>query len=135
MSFGTLYLFSSTLNTSPQNDLYAKTVAFSTLALFQIMNVQNCRSLDQGILFSFKHRQNRMPRLKFSANLPLFATMGLALIFQVAASQFKPLQPFLQTTEISLSSWGQILIFTSSIILLSEALKYGLFIFQSLRRR
>jgi Ca2+-transporting ATPase len=134
MSLTTLALFKATLGKAPEDLDFAKTIAFTTLALFQILNVQNCRSLDQGILFSFKFKQNTLPRLKFSANYPLFLTMGLAFILQILATEWTALQPFLQTKSLSANNWLKVLGFSSSIIVIAEVFKYVLFLFSHRRR-
>jgi Ca2+-transporting ATPase len=130
MSLGTLMLFYYSWHIREDNLIYAQTLAFTTLAFFQIFNTQNARSKDEGCLFSFKYKDKCLKRIPFSYNLPLLLTMSAAFVLQYAACQMSFLQPFLKTVSLSLKDWLLAIGITFSIILVSDLFKWIRFISQ-----
>jgi Ca2+-transporting ATPase len=89
--------------------VHARTVAFTTLAFFQIWNAHNSRSLAFS-LFSIGP----------IANVPLVAVTTLAVLLQVLGVEARFMQPFLDTTGLTLGEWGLCLGISFSIILFVE---------------
>ena len=123
MMLGTLVMFEVALgsfgfsafdtNISAEAMLYARTAAFTTLALFQIWNVHNSRALDHSLL-----------SIGIFANRPLLGVTILALALQVAAVEVPFLQPFLHTTGLSLEHWILALGISLSLLFLVELRKW-----------
>ncbi len=115
MMVGTLTLFFISLQRG-DSLAHSQTIAFTTLALFQIWNVQNCRSLSAPILFGAQ-------RMRFWGNPQLTILMSLATLFQVAAVELPWLQSLLGTTALSLQEWLLTSVVSFSIIFVSELQK------------
>jgi Ca2+-transporting ATPase len=90
----------------------ARTMAFVTLALFQIWNVHNSRSIRQSLL-----------SIGPFSNRPLLLIMFVSLSLQVAAVHLPGLNTLLRVTPLNLHEWS-ICVFTSlSILALIEMKK------------
>ncbi|MCX7907906.1 MAG: HAD-IC family P-type ATPase [Ignavibacteria bacterium] len=129
MALGTLGLFyyylGGSFNPSPEILDKARTVAFCTLALFQIWNVQNSRSLDRSLFFNLKYsKTDKLDRVTFSKNLVLFAVMLLALFLQVFAVTTPFMNVVMDTVPLSFTDWLLVLLTTFSIIVIVEIHKY-----------
>ncbi len=129
MAIGTLTLFFIYLGGSfypdPETLDKARTVAFCTLAFFQIWNVQNSRSLDRSLFFNLKYSdQERLDRVAFSKNLVLFAVMLLAVFLQIFAVSTPFMNVLMDTVPLSLEDWLLVFATTSSIIVFVELHKY-----------
>lgn len=129
MAIGTLALFYIYLGGSFEPDPLtlkkARTVAFCTLAFFQIWNVQNSRSLDRSLFFNLKYNKTeKLDRVQFSKNLVLFAVMVLAVFLQIFAVTTPFMNILMDTTPLSELDWLIIFATTSSIILIVELHKY-----------
>lgn len=133
MSLGCLALFYYSWHTRKDNLNYAQTLAFTSLAFFQIFNTQNARSKDEGCLFNFKYKDNFLKRITFSSNAPLLLTMGVTIILQYLACELSFLKPFLKTVPLALKDWFLILGSAFSIIIISDLYKWVRFLKKSLK--
>jgi Ca2+-transporting ATPase len=123
MMFGTLIAFETILDQygftaldkgiSDEALLHARTVAFTTLALFQIWNVHNSRALDHSLF-----------RIGLFTNMPLLVVTILAVALQVAAVELSFMHPFLQTTNLGLNEWLLCLGISGSLVILIEFRKW-----------
>ncbi|MGB9771716.1 MAG: cation-translocating P-type ATPase [Candidatus Kapaibacteriota bacterium] len=129
MAMGTLFLFffylGGSFNPDPDTLSKARTVAFCTLALFQIWNVQNSRSLDRSLFFNLPYlKDEKLDRVSFSKNLVLFAVMLLALLLQIFAVTTPFMNVILDTVPLTFSDWLIVFATTFSIIVIVEFHKY-----------
>lgn len=131
MSLGTLGLFYYSWHVRQDSLLYSQTMAFTTLALFQIFNAQNARSKDEPCLFSFKSKERSLKRVPFSYNVPLVLTMGAAVFLQYLACELQFLQPFLRTVPLRLSDWVTVACTTFSVIVVSDLFKWIRFLLRT----
>ncbi len=123
MMFGTLIAFELVLgdyhSTALSNDipadalLHARTVAFTTLALFQIWNVHNSRAVSHSLF-----------RIGLLSNKPLLAVTFLAVGLQVAAVELPFMHPFMQTTNLTAKQWALCLGISGSLVVLIEFRKW-----------
>ncbi len=90
---------------------YARTMAFTTLTLFQLFNVFNARS-DERSAFS-----------GLFANGWLWAAVGLSLILHVAVVYLPFLQEAFSTVELDLRDWALCATIASSVLWLRELSK------------
>jgi Ca2+-transporting ATPase len=122
MMLGTLGMFyvSYVLRHDPM--LKAQTIAFTTLALFQIWNVQNSRSLERSLFFSLPKRGGgKHRRIYFSDNPQLLGVMLLALALQVGAVTLPFMDEILSTPyPISLREWVEMGLVSLSVIIVVE---------------
>lgn len=128
MALGTLGAFYFSYFIRKDTLVQAQTIAFTTLACFQIFNTQNARSKDEPCLLSFSFRGVKLSRLPLSFNVPLLFTMIAALLLQTAAVEISWLQPYLQTISLTFKDWQFILPLTFSIIICSDVYKWFRFI-------
>jgi len=129
MAAGTLILFyyylGCTLEPDPATLEKARTIAFCTLALFQIWNVQNSRSLNRSLFFNLPYKKNdKLDKVTLSENLVLFGVMVFALLLQVFAVAVPFMNYVMDTTPLSFSDWVIVLSTTFSIIIIVEIHKY-----------
>jgi Ca2+-transporting ATPase len=90
---------------------YAQTMAFTTLMLFQIVNVVNARSDERS---AFVH---------LLTNAWLWAAVGLSLLLQAAVVYLPFLQQAFGTTGLSASDWLRCIAVASSVLWASELVK------------
>jgi Ca2+-transporting ATPase len=100
--------------------LHAQTVAFTTMAMFQVFNALNCRSRTKSVF-----------ELGFFTNRYLMGAVALSIILQVVANRIPFMQAALGTMPLSLREWGQIVLISSSVFVADELRKA----FQRSRRR
>jgi P-type Ca2+ transporter type 2C len=122
MMIGTLGVYTWALNTygyytvAPELQGFplekARTMAFVTLALFQIFNVHNSRSVHSS-LFSIGPFSNR----------PLLMIMLVSLTLQVAAIHLPGLNTLLRVTSLTVQEWMICVGSSFSIIILIELYK------------
>jgi len=129
MAAGTLILFyyylGCTFEPDPATLAKARTIAFCTLALFQIWNVQNSRSLNRSLFFNLPYKKNdKLDKVTLSENLVLFGVMVFALLLQVFAVAVPFMNYVMDTTPLSFSDWVIVLSTTFSIIIIVEIHKY-----------
>lgn len=104
MSLGTLMLY----YISPEEK--SKTIAFTTLVLFQLFNVFNCKSFEKSI-FSLK------------TNIYLIGAVLISLFLQLAVLYIPILSEMFYTVPLNITDWIMILVVTSSIVFFEETRK------------
>ncbi|MBC7951836.1 MAG: HAD-IC family P-type ATPase [Rhodospirillaceae bacterium] len=106
--------------------VHARTLAFTTFVMFQVFNVFNARVSGESAF---------NPRLFRNGKLWLALAMVLAL--QAVVVHWAPAQALFHTAPLTLSEWGLAALVGSSVLLLDEARKLAVRLFQSviLRRR
>jgi P-type Ca2+ transporter type 2C len=124
MMFGTLIAFEVFLgfhgftaldeNISDAAMTHARTAAFVTLALAQIWNVHNSRSMDRSIF-----------QIGILSNKPLLAVTLLALALQIASVELDVMHPLLQTTHLSMREWMLCLGISFALVVLVEIRKWA----------
>lgn len=109
MVVGTLILFGGAF----QNNLeHALTLSLTALAVFQWMNVFNCRS-ERRSVFSLKNPANRY----------LGISLGAAVLLQLAVVYLPFLQRVFHTVPLSISEWLIIIAISFSIVFVEEIRK------------
>jgi magnesium-transporting ATPase (P-type) len=108
MAAGTLALFRWELGETGSLRL-AQTVALTTMVVFQMFHVGNCRS---DFVSVFK-------RSPFS-NPFLFIATAAALLLHAGALYFAPTQIVLRVEPLGLETWGRIVVVASTIVLAIE---------------
>ncbi len=106
MMIGTLFVFRLYL---PKSLEYAQTMAFSTLMMFQMFNVLNCRSEDKSL---FRLRNNKW----------LIGAITISILLQVAVIH-TPLALFFKTVPLKLLDWIYVLLISSSVFVVIEVIK------------
>jgi Ca2+-transporting ATPase len=127
MMTGTLALFWYTLNVLQEPLIKCQTVAFCTLALFQIWNVQNSRSLNRSLFWNLPgaRKGETIEHIKFSDNYPILGVMCLAMALQVGAVQLPFLDALLSTPNaLNFDDWMRIVAVSFSIIVVVEIEKF-----------
>jgi len=109
MMVGTLAVFK--LYGPEVNLLYAQTMAFTTLMMFQMFNVLNCRTDDES-LFSVGMFSNKY----------LIGAIIISVLLQVAVI-YTPLSFFFKTVPLSLMDWGYAVLVSSSVFVFVEVFK------------
>lgn len=125
MMVGTLgvFLYSHIYN---ENSLQkSQTLAFCTLALFQIWNVQNSRSADRSLFFTF-HKKNgtKLHPIGISKNKLLIGIMGAVLLLQLSAVHIPFMNHLLKTTPLGFEDWLICFSVSFSIIIITEIHKF-----------
>jgi Ca2+-transporting ATPase len=92
--------------------LHARTVAFTTLALFQIWNVHNSRAVDHSIF-----------QIGLFSNMPLVGVTILALLLQFVAVEVPFMHPLLETTHLYYHEWLLAIGISMSLVVLVELRK------------
>jgi P-type Ca2+ transporter type 2C len=128
MMLGTLgvfyFSFEDIYNTTPAELERARTLAFCTLAFFQIWNVQNSRSVDRSLLVNLPYSGGEsQDRVSPTKNPILLAVMLLAVGLQISAVELPFMNQLLDTVNLSLKDWLLILTTTFSIIVIIEIIK------------
>jgi Ca2+-transporting ATPase len=110
MAVGTLWMFSWS---NPQSNLMrAQTVAFTTLAMFQVFNALNCRSRDKSVF-----------QLGFFRNRYLLGAIVLSVLLQLAAEHVPFMQAALGTVPLTWQDWGLIVLVSASVFVADELRK------------
>lgn len=122
MMLGTLALFYYNLNVLQFPLVKAQTAAFCTLALFQIWNVQNSRSLERSLFWNLPGKAGKsLEHIKFSDNLPLLGVMAFAMVMQIGAVEIPWIDALLDTPySLDVQDWTRILAVSFSIIVVVE---------------
>ncbi len=123
MMLGTLALFYYNVNIMQYPLVKAQTAAFCTLALFQIWNVQNSRSLERSLFWNLPGRKTgeSVEKISFSDNLPLLGVMIFAMVMQIGAVEIPWIDGLLDTPySLSMQDWMRILAVSFSIIVVVE---------------
>jgi Ca2+-transporting ATPase len=108
MAAGTLYVFHQSL---PKGALYAQTMAFTTIVMFQLFNVLNCKSETRSLFGS-----------GFFKNKWLIYAILSSLALQMIVI-YTPLSQFMNTVAISFFDWVLVCFIGISIIVFEEIRK------------
>lgn len=111
MAAGTLFLFN--WEWKQEGEASARTVAFATMAMFQVFNALNCRSRTRSVL-----------RIGFFANKYLILAVVASFSLNVLATTVPLLQTALGTVPLSLMEWVAVVLVASSILLVDEIRKF-----------
>ena len=110
MAIGTLYVFMTSYE--PGALAYAQTMAFTTLAMFQVFNSLNVRSNTRS-LFQVGPFTNRW----------LLGAIVASIILQILANRTGLLQTALGTAPLSYADWGLIVGISASVFVADELRK------------
>jgi len=91
----------------------ARTVAMTTMVMFQMWHVFNCRSMDTSVF-----------RIPLFSNRYLIVSVLGALAAQITVLYWGPAQSVFGTTALNFEHWTVILAVTAPVILLMEASKW-----------
>lgn len=110
MAAGTLWMFYQSVDSGILQ--YSQTIAFTTLAMFQVFNSLNCRSRHKSVF-----------QLGFFKNRFLFGAIVLSILLQLAAEHVPFMQAALGTVPLGLTEWGWIVLVSSSVFIADEIRK------------
>jgi Ca2+-transporting ATPase len=110
MAVGTLLLFANGLSSG--EFVRAQTLAFVTIAMFQVFNALNCRS-------------RRMSFFKLGAFSNKWLLLGIAMsvALQVLVTELPFLQTAFGTTSLSIADWIVVVLISSSVFIADEIRK------------
>ncbi len=110
MALGVLWMFGR----ASQNGglMRAQTIAFTTLAMYQVFNALNVRSRHQSLF-----------QLGLFTNRYLLGAITISVILQVLATRLPILQVALGTVALTWADWGLIVLVSSSIFFADELRK------------
>jgi Ca2+-transporting ATPase len=108
MMVGTLFVFKWYLG---KNISYAQTMAFSTLMMFQMWNVLNCRSTDKS-LFSIGPFSNKW----------LIGAIILSILLQLVVI-YTPFSIIFKTAQLTFLDWAYVIMISSSVFIIVEIIK------------
>jgi P-type Ca2+ transporter type 2C len=110
MAVGTLWVY---LNTVDDGDIArAQTMAFITIAMFQVFNAFNVRSQTQSIF-----------KIGLFSNTYLILAQVTSVILLILATTLPFMQTALSTVNLSINDWVTIVLITSTILIVSEVRK------------
>lgn len=109
MCVGTLALFK--LYDPVNNLIYAQTMAFSTLMMFQMFNVLNCRS-----------EKNSIFKIGIFSNTYLIGAITISILLQLAVI-YTPLAVFFKTVPLSLIDLVYVVLMSSTVLIFGETIK------------
>lgn len=116
MAIGTLFVLDASLPggliPGTGNLDYARTMAFTTLMLFQLFNVFNARS-DETSAFT-----------NLFSNPLLWGAVGLSLFLHILVVYLPPLQAAFATVPLSLMDWGLCIFPASMVVVAREIMKF-----------
>jgi P-type Ca2+ transporter type 2C len=111
MALGTLGMYVYTIDSAYATS--AQTVAFTTLAMFQVFNALNCRSRSKSF-FS----------LGLFTNKYLAGAIAISLTLQVLVTRVPFMQVAMSTEPLNLGQWGMIALVASSVFFADELRKF-----------
>jgi P-type Ca2+ transporter type 2C len=111
MAVGTLWMYLTSL--AEGGAARAQTMAFTTLAMFQVFNALNCRSRDKSVL-----------QLGLFTNRYLIGAIVVSILLQVASSQVPFMMAALGTVTLSITDWARIILVSSSVFIADEIRKF-----------
>lgn len=100
------------------------TLAFCTLALFQIWNVQNSRSAYRTLFLSLHTHKEVLEPIGISTNPLLLGIMILAILLQIIAVSVPLFNTLLKTHPLQINEWFLCLGISLSIIIIAEFHKF-----------
>ena len=112
MMLGTLAVFK--IYNPESNLMYAQTMAFSTLMLFQMFNVLNCRS-----------EFNSLFKVGIFTNMKLWGAILLSIIMQFIVVQFPFFNQYFKTIPLTAMDWAYAVLVASSVFAVVEAYKFA----------
>jgi Ca2+-transporting ATPase len=110
MAAGTLFVFFRDFNAN--NLVHAQTMAFTTLAMFQVFNAINVRSRTKSVF-----------KLGLFTNKWLIGAIVVSVILQILANQTGLLQTALGTQPLTWADWGLIVAVSSTVFIAEELRK------------
>jgi Ca2+-transporting ATPase len=110
MAVGTLGMFSHANRNGSL--IYAQTVAFTTLAMFQVFNSLNCRSRTKSVF-----------QLGFFTNRYLMGAIVASILLQIAAQYVPFMESALGTVPLGWREWGLVMLVSSTIFIADEVRK------------
>jgi Ca2+-transporting ATPase len=110
MAVGTLWMFTAGYNNGGLQR--AQTLAFTTIAMFQVFNALNCRSRTTSVF-----------KLGLTTNKYLLAGIVASVSLQVLATLLPPLQTALGTISLSPIDWLMIVLISGSVLVAEEIRK------------
>lgn len=111
MAIGTLWIFTNGYN---NGDLQrAQTLAFTTIAMFQVFNALNCRSRTTSVF-----------KIGLTTNKYLLGGIVASVSLLILATVLPPLQTALGTTSLSVWDWLTIVLVSSSVFIADEIRKF-----------
>ncbi|HPR98694.1 MAG TPA: HAD-IC family P-type ATPase [Methanomassiliicoccales archaeon] len=116
MAVGTLFLFDrafSSLSDPQEAKAKAMTVAFVTMAAFQIWNSMNCRSRTRSVF-----------RMKLTGNRFLLMGMASSATLLYLATELSFFQVGLGTVSLSVWDWASVFLVSSTILVVEEVRKF-----------
>ncbi len=105
---GTLIMFNLYLSSGIE---YARTVAFTTLVVFQLFHVLNSRSVSHSLF-----------KVGLFSNMYVWGALIISGLLQLAVI-YSPIASFFDTVPLSLYDWGNILLMSSLIFVFWEIAK------------
>ena len=115
MAIAALFLFRDALHRGGEGGealVYAQTLVFSALIVFEKVNVLNFRALDRPL-----------PAIGVFSNPWLLGAIAASLGLQILAVYAPPLQAALHTVPLALEDWGRIAILAAPVLVIPEAAK------------
>jgi Ca2+-transporting ATPase len=116
MAVGTLFLFDrafSSLSDPQEAKAKAMTMAFVTMAMFQVWNAMNCRSRIRSVF-----------RMKLTGNRFLLMGMAASTALLYLATELSFFQTGLGTVSLSAGDWAAVVLVSSSILVVEEVRKF-----------
>lgn len=111
MMLGTLAIFK--IYNPESNLIYAQTMAFSTLMMFQMFNVLNCRS-----------EFNSLFKVGVFRNMKLWGAILISVILQVIVVQVPFFNTFFKTVPLTAMDWAYVFLVGSSVLIVVEIYKF-----------
>jgi len=109
MAAGTLGVFLIEGGANDENLAYAQVAALTTMVMFQVFHVGNCRSNHRSA-FALSPFSNRF----------LFFGVGASLLLHIGAMYFEPTQRLIRLQPLELETWLRIVLVALSIVLVVE---------------
>lgn len=113
MCVGTLAVFNWGLSGGENQLVHARTLGFTTLVVFQLFNVLNCRS-----------EKNSLFDRNLLSNKKLIASIIVSLLLLIAVIYLPILQVAFETVAISLFEWAVTIAVASSVLFIIEIKKW-----------
>ena len=112
MSIGTLFIFQIGLLLQPSDGIYARTLSFTTLMMFQMFNVLSCRSFRKSIFKIETH------------NKALYLAILSSILLQLIVIYVPGIQSVFHCQFLGLLDWLMIISISSSVLFINEIYKW-----------
>ncbi|MBI2651432.1 calcium-translocating P-type ATPase, SERCA-type [Candidatus Woesearchaeota archaeon] len=114
MMIGTLAIFKAyNPEMNETNLIYAQTIAFSTLMVFQMFNVLNCRSEFKSLF-----------KVGIFRNMKLWGAILISILMHLLIV-YTPLNIFFKTVPLNLIDWIYIVLVSSTVLIVVEIHKFA----------